>query len=105
MQPVDPLAVPAVRLRTPPQLVAVAGIDQEDLKPLGLEQLVQGEPVDAGRSQGDWVDPMRTQEGRNGLQARCTGRALSRQAGIRCGAEPDADAVAARTDVDASRVR
>jgi hypothetical protein len=49
MQPVDPLAVPAVRLEAPPQLVAVAGIDQEDLKPLGLEQLVQGAPVDAGR--------------------------------------------------------
>jgi hypothetical protein len=30
----------AVRLGTPPQWVAVAGIDQEDLEPLGLEQLV-----------------------------------------------------------------
>jgi hypothetical protein len=76
VQPVDPLAVPAVRLGTSAQLVGVAGIDQEDLKPLGREQFVQGDPVDAGRFQGDRVDLVLTQEGRNGLQARRMGREL-----------------------------
>jgi hypothetical protein len=37
-----PLAVAAVRLGTPPQLAAVAVIDQQDLEALRLEQLVQG---------------------------------------------------------------
>ena len=34
MQPVNPLAVPAIRLGPPPQLVGVAGIDQQDLEPV-----------------------------------------------------------------------
>src|SRR5215831_14502259 len=75
VQPVDPLAVAAVRLGTPPQLVAVAGVDQEDLEPLGLEQLVQGDPVDAGRFQGDRGDLMLPQECGNGFQASRMSRA------------------------------
>src|SRR5262249_26450109 len=67
--PVDPLAVPAVGPGTSPQLVAVAGIDEEDLKPLGLEQFVQGDPIDAGRFQGGRVDLMLPQEAHNGFQA------------------------------------
>jgi hypothetical protein len=67
MQPVNPLAIATVRLGAPPQLVAVAGIDQDDLKPLGLEQLVQGDPVDAGRFQGDRGDLVLTQEGGYGF--------------------------------------
>ena len=74
VQPVDPLAVAAVRLGTSPQLVAVAGVDQEDLKPLGLEQLIQGDPINAGRFQSDRVDLVLTQESRNGLQASRMGR-------------------------------
>ena len=105
MQPVDPLAVAAVRLGTPPQLVAVAGIDQEDLEPLGLEQLVQGDPVDAGRFQGDRGDLMLPQEGGNGFQASRMGRKLSNQAGSGVGGEADADPVGAGTDVDAGGVR
>jgi hypothetical protein len=76
-------------------LVAVAGIDQEDLEPLGLEQLVQGDPVDAGRFQGDRVDLMLLQEGGNGLQASRMGRELLDQAGIGFAGEADADPVGA----------
>src|ERR1700733_8125083 len=90
VQSVNPLAVAAVGLGTPPQLVSVAGIDQEDLEPLGLEQLVQGNPVDAGRFQGDRGDLMLPQEGGDGLQASRMGRKLSNQAGG--GAGPEADA-------------
>src|SRR6476646_4184863 len=104
MQPVDPLAVPAVRLGTPPQLVAVAGVDQEDLEALGLEQLVQGDPVDAGRFQGDGVDLVLPQEGGNGLQASRIGGELANQAGSGVGGETDADPVGAGTDVDAGGV-
>ena len=57
-------------------MLAVAGIDEEDFKPLGLEQLVQGDPIDAGRFQGDGGDLMLTQEGRNGFQAIGMGREL-----------------------------
>src|SRR5262249_24843372 len=105
MQPVDPLAVPAVGLGTSPQLVAVAGVDEEDLKPLGLEQFVQGDPIDAGRFQGDRVDLVLTQESRNGFQASRVGRELSNQAGIGGGSEPEADPVGAGTDVNAGGVR
>src|SRR5262249_8122505 len=81
VQPVDPLAVPAVRLGAAPQLVAVTGIDQQDLEPLGREQLVQGNPVDAGRFQGDRGDLVLTQEGGDGLQAGRVGRELPNQTG------------------------
>jgi len=76
-------------------LLAVAGIDQENLEPLGLEQLVQGDPVDACRFHGDRVDLMLTQEGRNRFQASRMGRKLSNQAGIGCAGETDADPVGA----------
>ena len=105
MPPVDPLAVPAVRLGAPPQLVAVAGIDEEDFEPLGLEQFVQGDPVDAGRFQGDRGDLVLTQEGRNGFQASRVGRELPNQTGTGFGGEADADPVRAGTDVDAGGVR
>jgi hypothetical protein len=95
MQPVDPLAVTAVRLGTPPQLVAIAGIDQEDLEAIGLEQFVQGDPIDAGRFQGDRVDLMLPQEGGNGFQASRMGRKLSNQAGSGVGAETNTDPVGA----------
>ena len=85
--------------------MAVAGVDQEDLEPLGLEQLVQGDPVDAGRFQGDRVDLMLTQEGGDGLQAVRVGRELSNQAGSGVGGEADADPVGAGADVDAGGVR
>jgi hypothetical protein len=93
MQPVDPLAVPAVRLGAPAQLVAGAGIDQEDLEPLGREQLVPGDPVDAGRFQGDRGDLMLAPEGGHGLQAGGVGRELSGRAGSGFGGEADADPV------------
>src|SRR5262245_13287622 len=49
---------------------------------------------------------MLTQERRDGLQAIGVGRELPDQAGIRfAGGEADADPVAARANVDASRVR
>jgi hypothetical protein len=86
-------------------LVGVAGIDQEDLKPLGTEQFVQGNPVDAGRFQGDGVDLVLPQEGRKGLQASRMGRELLNQAGTSFGGEADADSVGAGTDVDAGGVR
>jgi hypothetical protein len=76
-------------------LAAVAGIDQEDLEPLGGEQLVQGDPVDAGRFHGDRVDLVLTQEGRNGFQASRMGRELLNQAGTGFGGEADADPVGA----------
>src|SRR5207302_5447877 len=101
MQTVDPLTVAAVRLGTSPQLAAVAGIDQEDLEPLGLEQLVQGDPVDAGRLQGDRGDLVLPQEGGNGLQAIRVGRELPNQAGSGVGGETDTDPVGAGADVDA----
>jgi hypothetical protein len=85
--------------------VGIAGIDQEDLKPLGLEQLVRGDPVDAGRFQGGCVDLVLPQEGRNGFQARRVGREFLNQAGIGFGSEADADPVGAGTDVDAGGVR
>src|SRR5260370_379149 len=94
-QPVDPLAVTAVRLGTSPQLVAVAGIDQEDLEPLGPEQFVQRDPVDTGRFQGDRGDLMLTQEGRDGFQASRMSRELSNQAGSGVGGETDTDPVRA----------
>src|SRR5205823_6031332 len=90
---------------TSSQWMAVAGIDEEDLKPLGLEQRVQGNPRDAGRFQGDRVDLMLTQEGGNGFQAVRVGRELFNQAGSGCGAEADTDPVGPGTDVDAGRVR
>src|SRR5262249_58451803 len=99
--PVDPLAVAAVRLGAPAQLVAVAGIDQEDLEPLGLEQLVQGDPVDAGRFQGDRGDLMLPQEGGDGSQAGRVGGERLDQAGSGFGGEADADPVGAGADVDA----
>src|SRR5262245_37921630 len=74
MQPIDPLAVAAVRLGTSAQLVGVARIDQEHLEALRLEQLVQSDPVDARRLQGDGGDLMLMQEGRNGFQASRMGR-------------------------------
>jgi hypothetical protein len=83
MQPVDPLAVRAVGLGSSPQLVAVAGIDQEDRKPLGLEQFVQGDPINAGRFQGDRGDLVLTQEGGNGLRAgRGAGNSRIRQEAV-----------------------
>src|SRR5215831_5549160 len=90
MQPIDPLAVAAVRLGTPAQLAGVAGIDQEHLEALRLEQLIQSDPVDARRFQGDGVDLMLMQEGRNSLQAIGMGRKLLNQAGIGFGGETDA---------------
>jgi hypothetical protein len=75
--------------------MAVAGIDQEDRKPLGLEQLVQGDPVNAGRFHGDGVDLVLTQEGHNGFQASRMGRKLSNQAGTSVAREADADPVGA----------
>jgi hypothetical protein len=105
VQPVDPLAVPAVRLGAAPQLVAVAGVDQEDLEPLGLGQLVPGDPVDAGRLQGDRGDPVLPQEGGDGLQAGRVGRELPNQTGRGVGGEAGADPVRAGADVDAGGVR
>jgi hypothetical protein len=105
VQPVDPLAVAAVRLGTAAQLVGVAGIDQEHLEALRLEQLIQSDPVDARRFQGDGVDLMLMQEGRKGFQAVCMGRKLLNQAGRGFGSEAGADPVGAGTDVDAGRVR
>src|SRR5262249_60425769 len=103
-QPVDPGAGPAVRLGAAAQLVAVAGIDQEDLEPLGLEQLEQGDPVDAGRFQGDRGDLMLPQEGGNGLQAGRVGGELLDQAGSGCGGEPRAEPGGGRADGDAGGV-
>src|SRR6516162_5448907 len=105
MQPVDPLAVPAVRLGPSPQLLAVAGIDQEDLEPLGLEQLVQRDPVDAGRFHGYRGDLMLAQEGGNGFQTSRMSRKLANQAGSGVGGEANADPVGATADVDAGGVR
>ena len=93
------------KYRSSPQLLAVAGIDEEDFEPLGLEQLVQGDPVDAGRFQGDRGDLMLPQEGHNGFQAIGMGREFFNPAGIGFGRETDADPVGAGTDVDAGRVR
>jgi hypothetical protein len=76
-------------------LAAVAGIDQEDLEPLGREQLVQRDPVDAGRFQGDRGDLMLTQEGGDGLQAGRMGGELPNQTGSGVGGEADADPVGA----------
>ena len=105
MQPVDPLAVAAVRLGAAAQLVGVAGVDQQDLEPLGLEQLVQRDPVDAGRFHGHRVDLVLAQEGDDGLQAVGVGGELPDQAGVGFGGEADADPVGARADVDAGGVR
>jgi hypothetical protein len=74
-------------------LVTVAGIDQENLKPLSLEQLVQGNPVDAGRFQGDRGDLMLAQEGGYGFQAIGMGRELLNHAGRGYAGEADADPV------------
>jgi hypothetical protein len=76
-------------------LVAVAGINQEDLEPLGLEQLVQRDPVDAGRFQGHGADLMLPQEGGNSLKALRMGRKLANQAGSGVGGETDTDPVGA----------
>jgi hypothetical protein len=105
MQPVDPLAVPAVGLGSSAQLAGVARIDQEHLEALRREQLIQSDPVDARRFHGDGVDLMLMQEGGNGFQARRVGRKFLNQAGIGCGGEADADPVGAGTDVDAGGVR
>jgi hypothetical protein len=61
--------------------VGVGGIDAEDFEPLGLEQLIPGDPIDAGRFQADRVDLVLTQEGRHGSQARRVGRELLNQPG------------------------
>src|SRR5262249_16681636 len=105
MQPVDPLAVPAVRLGASAQLVAVAGIDQEDLETLGLEQLVQGNPVDAGRFHGDRGDLVLPQEGGYGFQASRMSRKLAHQAGSGVGGETNTDPVGATAQGDAGGVR
>ena len=77
----------------------------DSLEALRLEQLVQGDPVDAGRSQGDRVDPVLAQEGGDGVQAVRVGRELSDRAGGGVGGEADAHPVGAGADVDAGGVR
>src|SRR5581483_9387092 len=72
---------------------------------LRREQLVQGDPIDAGRFHRDRLDLMLPQEGGDGLQASRMGRKLANQAGSGVGAEANADPVGAGTDVDTGRVR
>src|SRR5262249_14498555 len=72
---------------------------------LRREQLIQRDPVDARRFQGDGGDLMLMQEGHNSFQASRMGRKLLNQAGIGFGGEADADPVGAGTDVDARGVR
>ena len=67
----------------------------EDLERLGLEQFVQGDPINARRFQGDRSDLMLTQEGYNGFQASRVSRKLLNQAGVGFGGETDADPVGA----------
>ena len=82
--------------------MAVAGIDQEDLEPLGLEQLVQGDPVDAGRFQGDGRDAAVGQPVGQGLQV--GGAGAEAATGRASGSGGDGDRVAAKAEVNAAGV-
>ena len=56
MQALQPLSVADVAL-APRDVLGVAGVDQHDLEPALLEDLVGRDPVDPGRLQGDGFDP------------------------------------------------
>src|SRR6476469_3757023 len=102
MQPVDPLAVAPVRLGASAQLVGVAGVDQEYLEALRLEQLIQSDPVDARRFHGDGADLMLMQEGRNGFQASRMGRELLNHAGMGFGSETCVSIVGSRRGTESA---
>jgi hypothetical protein len=56
VQPLQPLSVADVAL-APRDVLGVAGVDQHDLEPALLEDLVGRDPVDSGRLHGDGLDP------------------------------------------------
>ena len=67
MQLLDPLAVQDVAFAAG-HAFHVAGVDEQDLDPARLEDLVEGDPVDPRRLHGDRVDPAGLEPGRQRLE-------------------------------------
>src|ERR1035437_9695872 len=53
VEPLEPLAVEDVGLGSAFQSTGLAGVDETNVEPTGLEQLEEGDPVDAGRFESD----------------------------------------------------
>ncbi len=105
MQPVDPLAIEAVRLGPPLDLLGVAGIHQQHFEAVAFQQFVQGDPVDPARFQGDGRDAVLPQIGKDLMQALGVRREFLQEVVVVVAAVPDADPVRARADIDAGGVR
>ena len=53
VEALEPLAVEPIGFRAPRSALGLPGVDQEDLETACLQELEQGNPVDAGRFHGD----------------------------------------------------
>jgi hypothetical protein len=102
VQTLNPLAVADVVLGTAGQRPRLAGIDEADVEAPGLEQLEKGDPVDAGRLQGDIGHAAGFQPVGEGLEVDREGAEAAHRLTVSVGR--DSDPVLRRADVDAAGV-
>ena len=102
MEPLDPLRVEDVGLRPRPAPRELSRLHELDLEALRLEELVEGDPVDAGGLHGDRRDAALLQPGGDGLEVGGVGAELADRLIVAVGR--DADHVHVGVDIDAGGV-
>jgi hypothetical protein len=103
VEALEPLAIVHVTLGSAPDLLDLLRIDEKHLEATGLQQLKEGDPIDACRFQGYGRDATHHQPGGSGFQISCVRSETTHGLGIVT--RGHGDKMRFRPDVDACRMQ